>query len=207
MLLMVENGFRGGICQAVHKFAKANNKYMTNHDKSQKSAYIQYYDANSLYAWALCQKFVHGFEWEKNILKINDDFMKNYDEDSDKEYVLEVDIEYSKDLADLHSDLPFLPEGMKINTCDKLICNLYNKSKYVAQVKLLKQALNHGLILKKVHRVIQFNQKAWLEGYINKNITLRKEADNDFKRDSFKIMCNSVFGKTMQNVVSKEILN
>ena len=89
---------------------------------------------------------------------------------------------------------------MKINKCDKLICNLYNKNKYIAHIKLPKRALNHGLILKKVHRVIQFNQEAWLEGYINENVTLRKEADNDFKPDFFRIMRNSVFGKTMQDV-------
>ena len=136
---------------------------MKNHDKSKKSSYIQYYDANSLYPWVICQKLpVNGFKWEKNILKFNDDFIKKYDGDGDKGYILEVDIEYPKDLADLHSDLPFLPERMKINKCDKLICDLYNKNKYVVHIKLLKQALIHGLILKKVHRIIQFNQEAWL---------------------------------------------
>ena len=115
----------------------------------------------------MCQELpVNGFIWEKNILKFNVDFIKNYDENGDKGYILEVDIEYPKDLADLHSDLPFLPEKMKINKCDKLICDLYNKNKYVVHTKLLKQAVNHGLILKKVHRVIHFNQEAWLESWL-----------------------------------------
>ena len=100
----------------------------------------------------------------------------------------------------MYSDLPLLPGRIKINKCDKLICDLYNKNKYVVHIKLLKQVLNYGLILKKVHRVIQFNQEAWIEKYINKNIDLRKEADNDFGRYFFKIMSNSVFDKTMQNV-------
>ena len=89
---------------------------------------------------------------------------------------------------------------MKVNKCSKLICSFYDKNKYIAHMKLLKQALNRGLILKKVHRVIQFNQEVWMAKYINKNIDLRKEANNNFERDFFKIMCNAVFGKTMQNV-------
>ena len=108
-----------------------------------------------------CQKLpVSGFKWKK-ILKFNEAFIKNYYEDSDKGYILEVDVEYPKNLHDLHSDLPLLPERMKINICSKLVCNLYDKNNYVVHIRSLKQALDHGLILKKVHRVIQFNQKAW----------------------------------------------
>ena len=94
---------------------------------------------------------------EKNILKFNENFIKNYDEDSDKGYILEVDVEYPKNLHDLHRDLPFLPERMKINKCSKYVCNLYDKNNYVVHIRPLKQALNHGLILKKVYNVIQFN--------------------------------------------------
>ena len=120
---------------------------------------------------------------EKNMLKFNEEFIKDYDEDSDKGYILEVDVEYPKNLHDLHSDLPFLPERMKINIYSKIVCNLYDKSNYVVQIRSLKQALNHGLILKKVHRVIQFNQKAWLKEYIDMNTELRKEAKNDFEKE------------------------
>ena len=103
---------------------------------------------------------------KKNMLRFNEDFIKNYDEESDKGYILEVDVKYPKNLHDLHSDLPFLPERMKINRCSKFVCNLYDdKYNYVVHIKPLKQALDHGLILKKVHRVIQFNQKAWLKEY------------------------------------------
>ena len=100
----------------------------------------------------------------------------------------------------MHSDSPFLPERMKIDKCNKLVCNLYDKKNYVVHVRSLKQALNHGLILKKVHRVIQFNQEAWLKPYIDMNTELRKQAKNDFEKDFFKLMNNSVFGKTMENL-------
>ena len=117
-----------------------------------------------------------------------------------KGYILELDIKYPKKLQDLHSDLPFLPERMEINKCKKLVCNLYNKKKYVVHINSLKQALNHGLKLKKMHRIIEFNQDAWLKPCINMNTELRKLARNNFEKDLFKLMNNSVFGKTMENI-------
>ena len=89
---------------------------------------------------------------------------------------------------------------MEINKCKKLVCNLYNRKQYVVQVNALKQALNHGLKFKKIHRVIEFNQKAWLKPYIEKNTELRKLAKSNFEKDLFKLMNNSVFGKTMENI-------
>ena len=133
------------------------------------------------------------------MLKFNEDFIKNYDKDSDKGYILEVDVEYPKNLNYLHSDLSFLPERIRINKCSKLVCNLYDKNNYVVHVRSLKQALDHGVILKKIHRVIQFNQE-WLKEYIDMNTEIRKQAKNDFEKDFFKLMNNSVFGKTMENV-------
>ena len=115
--------------------------------------------------------------------KFTKEFIKNYDEDINKGYTLEVNVKYPKKLHDLHSDLPFSPERMKIDKCKNLVCNLYNKKKYVVYIRSLKQALNHGLIFKKVHRVIQFNQEAWLKSYINMNTELRKKAKNDFEKD------------------------
>ena len=137
---------------------------------------------------------------EKNMLKFNEDFIKNYDEDSDKGYIFEVDVEYPKNLHDFHSDLPFLPERMKINKCRKLVCNSYNQNNYVVHTRSLKETLDHELILKKVHRVIQFNQEAWLKEYIDMNTELRKQVKNNFEKYFFKLMNNSVFGRTMENI-------
>ena len=125
---------------------------------------------------------------------------KNYYENDKKGYILEEDVKYLKELHDLHSDLPFLPERMEINKCKKLLCNLSNKKKYVVHITSLKQTLNHGLKLKKIHRIIEFNQKAWLKPYIDMNTELRKLAKNDFEKDLFKLMNNSVFGKTMESI-------
>ena len=203
MLLMVEEGIRGGICHSMHQYAKANNKYMKNYNKDEESSYIQYLDPNNLYGWAMSKKLpVNGFRWldSDEINEINEEFIKNYNENDKKGHILEVDVKYPKELHDLHSDLPFLPERMEINKCKKSICNLYDKKNYVVHIKSLKQALNHGLKLKKIHRVIEFNQKAWLKLYVDMNTELRKLAKNDFEKDLFKLMNNSVFGKTMENI-------
>ena len=129
--------------------------------------------------------------------KFNEEFIKSYEEDRDKGYILKVDVKYPKKLHGLHEDLPFLPERMKIGKCKKLVCNLYDK-KTVVRIRSLKQALNHGLILKKVHRVIQFNQEAWHKPYIDMNTEKKKEAKNDFERDFFKLLNNAVFQVLMQ---------
>ena len=202
MLIMFEEGTRGGMVHTIYRYAEANNKYMKNYDTNIKSSYLQYLDANNLYGWAMSQKLpVNNFKWVKkdDISNFNENFIKNYDKNSDKGYILEVDVEYPKNLDKLHSDLPFLPERMKINKHSKLTCNAYNKENYVDHIMALKQALNNGLILKKVHRIIQFNQEAWLKPYIDMNTRLRKEAKNDFEKAFYKLMNNSIFGKTMEN--------
>ena len=129
MLLMVEEGIRGGICHSIHQYAKANNKYMKNDNNSEESSYIQYLDANNLYGWAMSKKLpVNGFKWLDNDKTgepgakhvTNEEFIKNYNENNKKGYILEVDVKYPKKLLELHSDLPFLPERMEINKCKKI---------------------------------------------------------------------------------------
>ena len=118
MLLMVEKGIRGGICHATHRYAKANNKYMKDYNKDEEESFLEYLDANNLYGWAMSEPLpVAGFDWMKYLSKINEDFIKNYDKDSDKGYILEVDAKYPKNVLDLHSDLPFLPERTKTGKC------------------------------------------------------------------------------------------
>ena len=133
---------------------------MKNYNKDEESSYIQYLDANNLYGRAMSKKLpVNGFRWldSDEINEINGEFIKNYNENDKKGYILEVDVKYPKELHDLHSDLPFLPKRMEINKCKKLVCNLYNKKKYVVHINSLKQALNHGLKLKEIHRIIAHN--------------------------------------------------
>ena len=195
MLLMVEEGIRGGICHSIHRYAKANNKYMKNYNKDEESSYIQYLDANNLYGWAMSKKLpLNGFKWTDND-EINEKFIKSYKENDNKGYILEVDVKYLKRLHELHSDLPFLPERMKIDKCNKC-----RNVMYVIHINSLKQALNHGLKLKKIDRVIEFNQEECLKPYIDMNTELRKEAKNDFEKDLFKLMNSSVFGKAMENI-------
>ena len=199
MLLMVEKGIRGGIYHAIHRYVKSNNKHMKNYNKNKESSFLDYLDANNLYGWAMSEPLpVNGFGWMEDLSKIDEDFIKNYDKDSDKGYILEADVKYPKNLHDFHSDFPFLPERMKIDKCSKLICNLYNKKNYVVHIRSLKQALNHGLILKKVHRVIQFNQEAWPKPYIDMNTELRKQTKNDFEKDFFKLMNNLLLEKLLR---------
>ena len=152
MLTTVENGIRGRMCNAVYRYTKANDKYMKNFDKNIPSSYLIYLDANNLYGWAMSQKPpVNDFEWiETNDLStFNKNFIKNYDGNSDTRCFLEVDIEHPKELFNKHKDLPFLPERMKINKCSKFFCTLHSKENYVIHIRALKQALNHGLVLKK----------------------------------------------------------
>ena len=100
---------------------------------------------------------VNGFEWVEDLSQLKEEFIKIYDENSDKGFFLEVDVEYPKSLFNLHRDLPFLPKRKKIGKCNKLIRDFHYKKNCVVHIRALKQALNHRLILRKVHKVIQSN--------------------------------------------------
>ena len=201
MVLMFEAGIREGICQSINKYVTANNRFMEKYNKKGKSSYLQYLDANNLYGWAMCKKLpIDGFKWSKNLKICTEDFIKRYNDDSDRGYLLEVDIKYPKTLLKTHEDLAFLLERRKINGIEKLITTLNDKEKYIVYISALKQALNHGLKSKKIRRVIEFRQTDWMKPYIDMNTKLRTEAKNEFEKDFFKLMNNAVFGKTMENV-------
>jgi hypothetical protein len=194
---------------------------MKNYDKESHSKFISYFDANNLYGWAMIQSLPYGgFKWKKPKTFDLDSVRK----DSKKGHILEVDLEYPKDLHDLHNEYPYCPEhkkvteemlssyckgiakehGVKPSKYTKLISSLADKKKYVIHERNLKQAIEAGLVLKKIHRVLEFNQKPWMKEYIEFNTEKRKMAKNDFEKDFFKLMNNSVFGKTMENVRKRQ---
>ena len=193
MLLMVEDGIRGGVSMVSNRYGKAKNRYMDNSfDDRKPSTYITYLDANNLYGWAMSESLpTHGFKWMK----------KNELETWEKHScILEVDLVYPTNLHDLHNDYPSAPERIKVNNVDKLIPNLENKEKFVIHYKNLKQYLSLGLELVKIHRGIKFDESPWLKEYIDLNTDLRTKAKNNFEKDFFKLMNKSVFGKTMENI-------
>ena len=192
MLMMVEKGIRGGVSMISTRYGKANNPYINNYDPDQPTKYISYLDANNLYGWAMSKPLpTHGFEW-----MIEED-LKNW---KSMPCILEVDLKYPQKLHDLHNDYPLAPERLTINKVEKLIPNLNDKTKYVIHHETLKLYLSLGLKLTKIHRGITFEESAWLKPYIDLNTQLRAKASNDFEKDFFKLMNNSVFGKTMENI-------
>ena len=132
MLLMVEKGIPGGICHAIHRYSKANDKYVKNYDKNIKSSYLMYLDANNLYGGLMSQKLpVNDFEWEENIHKFNENFIKNYDENSNEGYV-----ECPKNVFNFHGDLQFLPDRREIENCNKLVCTIQDNKNCCAYKSL-----------------------------------------------------------------------
>ena len=198
MLLMFKRGIRGGITQSIHRWAKANNSYMgSEYIPREPTRYLQYLDANNLYGWAMSQPLpTRGFHWV-DIHPHEVSELTNY---SEKGYLLEVDVAYLRELHDYHNDLPFMCEHMKISGVDKLVPNLYYKKRYIIHIRALKQALKHGLALERIHKAIEFKQLAWMKEYIDFNTKLRTAAASDFEKDFYKLMNNSVFGKTMENI-------
>ena len=224
MYQFVEKGMRGGISYIANRYGKANNKYMQNHNPNEESKYLMYLDANNLYGWAMSQYLPTGnFKWlnEKQINQIN---WSNIDAENKKGYLLEVDLEYPHELHDLHNDYPCGAEqikvtqnmlsdycqkiaqkfGIKSGQVSKLIPTLSNKTKYVLHYRNLQLYRELGLKLTKIHRVLSFNQSPWLKKYIDFNTHQRTQAKNAFEKDFFKLMNNSVFGKTMENIRKRE---
>ena len=169
---------------------------MPNFNLKQKSTYLLYVDANNLYGWAMSKKLpIDGFMCCDDLKKFKCEFIRNYDDDIDTGYLPEVDIEYPKYLHDSHREKTFLAIKK-----DKLLTTLEDKENYVVHIATLKQALNHGLKLMKVHSAISFRQEAWLKPYIDKNTELRTDAKYDFEKDFFKLMNNAVLIRNRRDV-------
>ena len=174
---------------------------MEDYNKSKESSYLQYWDGNNLYGWTMLQKLpVNNFQLIEDTFQLNEDFIKDYNGESNERYLLEFDVQYLEKLNKLHNDLPFLPQRTKIEKVEKLVGNLHDKNEYVIYIRNLKQALNHGLVLENVHRVIKLKQNSWLKPYIDMNTDLRKKAKNGFEKYFFELMINAVYSKTMENV-------
>ena len=223
MYEMIEKGLRGGMTQCSYKKVEANNKYMNEtYDENKPSSFISYFDANNLYGLAMTKKLPYdNFKWDYSFL--TDKKILNYDEDSDEGYILEVDLQYPEQLHDLHKDYPLAPEIMSVSEdmlskhqkelhykyygkeakdedTKKLILSLMDKKKYVLHISALKFYLQHGMKLKKIHRIISFKQSNFLKPYIDFNTEKRKQSKTDFEKDLFKLMNNAVYGKTMEDV-------
>ena len=220
MFQFIEKGMRGGISYIANRYGKANNKYMKEYDDKAPSKYIMYLDANNLYGWAMSQYLpTGGFKWmtEKQINNLD---LAKYKENSKKGMILEVDLEYPKELHNLHNDYLLAAERVRVTKdmlseyckkiaakynistglVSKLVPTLKNKEKYVLHYRNLQLYLDLGLKITKVRRVLEFNQSPWLKQYIDFNTNKRKNAKNSFEKDFFKLMNNSVFGKTMENL-------
>ena len=196
MILMIKKGIREGISMISNRYGVANNKYMgDSYDPNKESTYIQYLDANNLYGWAMSKPLpTHGFKWMSE---------SELDHWRSMPCILEVDLDYPESLHDEHNDYPLAPERMTIDKVDKLVPNLNNKKNYVVHYENLKQYERLGLIPTKIHRGIKFEERPWLKEYIDLNTNLRTKAKNEFEKDFFKLMNNSVFGKTMENIENR----
>ncbi|XP_050062931.1 uncharacterized protein LOC126552279 [Aphis gossypii] len=201
MLLFIENSIRGGITQSTKRYAKANipNIEGLNYNSNEPITWLTYLDCVNLYGKSMLTELpFKDFEWVDDL---NIDVTKIAD-DSEVGYILEVDVDYPKNLHKTHNDFPFLP----LNECPpnsnvkKLLTTLLPKKNYIVHYKNLKQAISHGLKLVKIHRAIRFSQKKWMASYIELCTKMRTEAKNEFEKEFWKLLINSVFGKCMENV-------
>lgn len=192
ILDIIENGIRGGVAMISKRYSEANSPDIANYNPKKENVNISYIDANNLYGWAMSKKLpTHNFKL------MNDDDLEEWRKHS---CILVVDLEYPDNLHDLHNDLPLAPERLMVNKVEKLIPNLNNKNRYTLHHVNLKQYLDLGLKLTKIHSGVKFEESNWMEPYIMLNTNLRQNAKNPFEKDFFKLMNNSVFGKTIENI-------
>jgi hypothetical protein len=201
MFEMFETMKRGGVSVISHKYAKANNHYLPDYDKEKEDSFLVQFDCNNLYGWAMSEALPTGdFQW----IDPENFSLESYEQLDEEGLILEVDLEYPRELHDRDNDYPLAPEKLKINDHIKLAPNLNNKTKYILHIRNLKCYIEKGMILKKIHRVVSFTQSRWLKTYIDNNSNLRQKATNDFEKDFYKLMNNAFYGKTMENIRGRQ---
>ena len=217
--LFIEKGMRGGISMVSKRHAKANNQAIKGYDPEKPKSHILYLDACNLYGWAMSRPLpTGGFRWVEDCNQLAD-IITDLPADGAEGYIIEVDLEYPSELHKAHNAYPLAPERMVVQKewmseyqhdllgvgvapteVEKLVPNLRDKNRYVLHHRNLQLYLSLGLKLKKVHRALRFEQSPWMEPYIRMNTELRKQATSGFEKDLYKLMNNSVFGKTMENL-------
>ena len=221
MHLFVERGMRGGISMVSKRYAKANNPRDQGYDPSKPKKHIMYLDANNLYGWAMSKPLpIRDFKW-KRLMPTEEEILAKK-ENAKNGWILEVDLEYPPELHEEHNSYPLAPEkkvvekewmsgyqkrlmeelDLKPPDCKKLLLTLQDKTKYVTHYRNLQFYLKQGMKLKRVHRVLEFEQESWMEPYIRMNTEFRKNAKSDFEKDFYKLMNNSVFGKQWRTCVT-----
>lgn len=221
MLLMVEKGIRGGVTTVSKRYSRANFPGMNEYDPFKQDNHILYFDVNNLYGYAMSQPLpVGSFEWI-NVVGVDIQQVLNIS-NSDIGMILEVDLHYPIELHDTHNDFPLAPEsrqvqedqlsnyqkdliqkmkekGCKYTKSTKLITSLCDKKNYVIHIDTLKFYLSKGMVIQKIHRAFIFNQSPWLSSYVEFCTKMRQESTTDFQKDFWKLMVNSIYGKTIEN--------
>ena len=221
--IFIDKGIRGGISFVGNPHAKAFNKYITKTNESNEEDYIMFFDVNNQYGAAMSEYLpTDGFEWDLsfNNMSVEEqtEFILALKDDSPTGYIFQCDLEYPHNLHDLHDKFPMCPENLTIKdewlstyqmemkksfqikgVSKKLCLTLFDKKDYILHYRNLKFCLSKGLKIKRVNKVLKFNQSPWLRSYIKLNTKLRQEADSKFEESFPKLMNNSFFGKTCQN--------
>ena len=192
MLLFFEEATRGGISSINHRYSKANHKYLPDFSPKEKSKFIVYLDANALYSESMLHPLPVGdFSW------MTENELKNW---KDIPCVLEVDLRYPPEIHEIHNQFPLAPEILNLGDRSKLVPNLMNKEKYILHKLMLLLYLSLGMKLQKIHRGVRFKEVAWMKSYIEKNMILRAKAKYKVEEDFYKLLSNSVYGKTLENI-------
>lgn len=225
--LFLRNAVRGGVSMISHRYSEANNSRMRNFDSSRESKFIIYVDANNLYGWAMRQPMPTGnLRWLQQHELILEHIL-SIPADSDWGCFAEVDLEYPEHLHDAHSDLPLAPEHRKvkrgelsayatevaekfnINTNsygEKLLTTFFPKKRYIVHYRVLQFYVDHGLVVKKLHRALAFSQAAIMKDYIDLNTDRRSKSQNTFDSNFYKLLTNSLFGKSIERVDKKSLM-